>query len=177
MRSFRTPRRPQMTMQTATTTTPTPMPRLIRDVDEARHELTRRRGFEEPDLSPRMREGIRRVFGADLRRMRWSTASSRTCAARETRRSCATPPRSTARPRSNWRSRAPHGKPRSSDSIPRCKMRSTWPRTKSPRFTVSSCAPRGSTTATKVRWGRWYVRSSASASTPRVGPPSIHRRC
>src|SRR5215208_489882 len=51
-----------MTMQTATTA----MPRLIRDVEEARHELTRRRGFEEPDLSPRMREGIRRVFGADL---------------------------------------------------------------------------------------------------------------
>ena len=51
-----------MTMQTATT----PMPRLIRDVDEARRELTRRRGFEEPDLSPRMQEGIRRVFGADL---------------------------------------------------------------------------------------------------------------
>src|SRR3954467_13334590 len=55
-----------MITQTATTTTTTPMPRLIRDVDEARHELTRRRGFEEPDLSPRMREGIRRVFGADL---------------------------------------------------------------------------------------------------------------
>jgi histidinol dehydrogenase len=51
-----------MTMQTATTS----MPRLIRDVDEARQELTRRRGFEEPDLSPRMQEGIRRVFGADL---------------------------------------------------------------------------------------------------------------
>src|SRR5215213_1071394 len=51
-----------MTMQTATT----PMPRLIRDVEEARRELTRRRGFEEPDLSPRMREGIHRVFGADL---------------------------------------------------------------------------------------------------------------
>src|SRR5687767_2252151 len=53
-----------MTIQTATTTTP--MPRFIRDLDEARHELTRRRGFEEPDLSPRMREGIRRVFGGDL---------------------------------------------------------------------------------------------------------------
>ncbi len=51
-----------MTMQTATTS----MPRLIRDVDEARQELTRRRGFEEPDLAPRMQEGIRRVFGADL---------------------------------------------------------------------------------------------------------------
>ena len=51
-----------MTTQTATT----PMPRLISDVEEARRELTRRRGFEEPDLSPRMQEGIRRVFGADL---------------------------------------------------------------------------------------------------------------
>ena len=51
-----------MTMQTSITL----MPRLIRDLDEAREELTRRRGFEEPELSPRMREGIRRVFGADL---------------------------------------------------------------------------------------------------------------
>src|ERR687893_1485460 len=51
-----------MTMQTATTS----IPRFIRAVDEARQELTRRRGFEEPDLSPRMQEGIRRVFEADL---------------------------------------------------------------------------------------------------------------
>src|SRR5918994_5884834 len=51
-----------MTTQTATT----PMPRLIRDLEEAKRELTRRRGFEEPELSPRMEEGIRRVFGADL---------------------------------------------------------------------------------------------------------------
>src|SRR4051812_48780126 len=51
-----------MAMQTAITS----MPRLIRDLDEARYELTRRRGFEEPDLSPRMQEGIRRVFGMDL---------------------------------------------------------------------------------------------------------------
>src|SRR6187200_2057164 len=51
-----------MTTQTATT----PMPRLISDVEEARRELTRRRGFEEPDLSPRMQESIRRVFGVDL---------------------------------------------------------------------------------------------------------------
>ena len=51
-----------MTTQTATT----PMPRLIRDLEEARRALTRRRGFEEPELSPRMQEGIRRVFGADL---------------------------------------------------------------------------------------------------------------
>ena len=51
-----------MSTETATTS----MPRLIRDLDEARRELTRRLGFEETDLSPRMREGIRRVFGADL---------------------------------------------------------------------------------------------------------------
>jgi histidinol dehydrogenase len=40
--------------------------RIIKDVDEARAALTRRRGFEEPQLSNRMREGIRRNFGADL---------------------------------------------------------------------------------------------------------------
>jgi histidinol dehydrogenase len=40
--------------------------RLITDVDESRAALTRRRGFEEPDLSEGVREGIRRVFGADL---------------------------------------------------------------------------------------------------------------
>ncbi|MBW3634255.1 MAG: histidinol dehydrogenase, partial [Chloroflexi bacterium] len=51
-----------MKTQTATTS----LPRLIRDLDEARRELTRRRGFEETELSPRMQEGIRRVFGADL---------------------------------------------------------------------------------------------------------------
>jgi histidinol dehydrogenase len=51
-----------MTMQTAITS----MPRLVRDLDEARRELTRRRGFEETELSERMQEGIRRVFGADL---------------------------------------------------------------------------------------------------------------
>jgi histidinol dehydrogenase len=51
-----------MTMQTKTAA----MPRLIRDLDVARQELTRRRGFEETELSPRMQEGIRRVFGADL---------------------------------------------------------------------------------------------------------------
>src|SRR5688500_16455953 len=51
-----------MTTPTATT----PMPRLIRDLEEARLELTRRRGFEEPELSPRMQASIRRVCGADL---------------------------------------------------------------------------------------------------------------
>lgn len=40
--------------------------RVIDDLGEARAALTRRRGFEEPDLSERMQEGIRRVFGADL---------------------------------------------------------------------------------------------------------------
>lgn len=40
--------------------------RVIREVEEARAALTRRRGFEETDLPDRVREGIRRVFGADL---------------------------------------------------------------------------------------------------------------
>jgi histidinol dehydrogenase len=47
-------------------TTTTTMPRLIQDVEVARQVLTRRRGFEETELSPRMQEGVRRVFGADL---------------------------------------------------------------------------------------------------------------
>jgi histidinol dehydrogenase len=51
-----------MTSVTATVAAP----RLITDVDEAWRVLTRRHGFEEPVLSPRMREGVRRVFGADL---------------------------------------------------------------------------------------------------------------
>ncbi len=51
-----------MTPPTATT----PLIRRTSDVDEARSALSRRRGFEEPRLSPRMREGIRRVFGEDL---------------------------------------------------------------------------------------------------------------
>ena len=42
------------------------LPRLVHDVEEARRLLTRRSGFEEPELSPRMQEGIRRVFGAGL---------------------------------------------------------------------------------------------------------------
>lgn len=41
-------------------------PRLVSDQNEARRLLTRRRGFEETKLSPRMREGIQRVFGQDL---------------------------------------------------------------------------------------------------------------
>ncbi len=40
--------------------------RVITDLAEARQALTRKRGFEETVLSPRMREGIRRVFGEDL---------------------------------------------------------------------------------------------------------------
>jgi histidinol dehydrogenase len=40
--------------------------RFITNLEEARTALTRRRGFEEPELSPRMKEGVRRVFGADL---------------------------------------------------------------------------------------------------------------
>ncbi|MBA2521020.1 MAG: histidinol dehydrogenase [Chloroflexia bacterium] len=42
------------------------MPRVVTDLAEARRLLTRRRGFEESTLSPRLRDGIRRVFGADL---------------------------------------------------------------------------------------------------------------
>jgi histidinol dehydrogenase len=40
--------------------------RFVTDPAAARAALTRRRGFEEPDLPPRTKEGIRRVFGADL---------------------------------------------------------------------------------------------------------------
>jgi histidinol dehydrogenase len=40
--------------------------RRISDVDEARQALTRRRGFEEPQLSDRMVQGIERVFGEPL---------------------------------------------------------------------------------------------------------------
>jgi histidinol dehydrogenase len=43
-----------------------PVVRLITDLAEARAALTRRRGFEETELSPRMKEGIRRVFGEEL---------------------------------------------------------------------------------------------------------------
>lgn len=42
------------------------LPRLIDDVDEARRLLTRRRGFEETQLSATMQAGIRRLFGEDL---------------------------------------------------------------------------------------------------------------
>jgi histidinol dehydrogenase len=52
--------------ETATDTTGTGLPRLIDDIDEARRLLTRRRGFEETKLSPKMQDGIRRVFGEDL---------------------------------------------------------------------------------------------------------------
>ena len=41
-------------------------PRRIDDVAEARRLLTRRHGFEETELSPRMKDGIRRVFGEEL---------------------------------------------------------------------------------------------------------------
>jgi histidinol dehydrogenase len=40
--------------------------RITSDVADARVALTRRRGFEETKLSPRMREGVRRVFGGEL---------------------------------------------------------------------------------------------------------------
>ena len=42
------------------------VPRLVTDPAAARAALSRRRGFAETTLSPRMREGIRRVFGEDL---------------------------------------------------------------------------------------------------------------
>jgi histidinol dehydrogenase len=42
------------------------VPRLVSDEKEARRLLTRRRGFEETELSPRMQAGIERVFGAAL---------------------------------------------------------------------------------------------------------------
>ncbi len=40
--------------------------RVIRDLDEARLALTRRRGFEEIELSEQAKSGIRRMFGEDL---------------------------------------------------------------------------------------------------------------
>lgn len=42
------------------------LPRLVTDVAETRRHLTRKRGFSEPSLSPRAKDGIRRVFGTDL---------------------------------------------------------------------------------------------------------------
>ncbi|CAA9576164.1 MAG: Histidinol dehydrogenase [uncultured Thermomicrobiales bacterium] len=45
---------------------PTDLIQVIRDIDVARQRLTRRRGYIEPELSPVARDGIRRVFGADL---------------------------------------------------------------------------------------------------------------
>lgn len=53
-------------VETATDTVRIGLPRLVEDVNEARRLLTRRRGFEETQLSRRMQEGIRRVFGDDL---------------------------------------------------------------------------------------------------------------
>jgi histidinol dehydrogenase len=50
----------------STPTQTTSAPRLIADLAEARRHLTRRRGFEETELSEQMQEGVRRVFGADL---------------------------------------------------------------------------------------------------------------
>ena len=54
------------TIYSATDTSVTALPRLIDDIDEARRLLTRRCGFEETRLSPKMQDGIRRVFGEDL---------------------------------------------------------------------------------------------------------------
>jgi histidinol dehydrogenase len=49
-----------------TATLPAFSVRRITDVEEARQALTRRRGFEEPELSERMQQGIERVFGEPL---------------------------------------------------------------------------------------------------------------
>ena len=43
-----------------------PVIRIVANLAETRRLLTRRLGFEETELSDRMREGIRRVFGQDL---------------------------------------------------------------------------------------------------------------
>lgn len=40
--------------------------RVISDLETARAALTRRRGFTDLELSPGMRDGIQRIFGADL---------------------------------------------------------------------------------------------------------------
>ena len=40
--------------------------RILNDLDQIRSALTRSRGFEEPELSPQARAGVRRVFGEDL---------------------------------------------------------------------------------------------------------------
>ena len=55
-----------MTGSPTSTPVATGRPRVVTDLAEARRLLTRRRGFEEVSLSDRMREGIQRVFGADL---------------------------------------------------------------------------------------------------------------
>ena len=39
---------------------------IVSDVNEIRRRLTRRRGFAETELSPRLREGIARIFGQEL---------------------------------------------------------------------------------------------------------------
>jgi histidinol dehydrogenase len=40
--------------------------RVLTKLDEVRNALTRSRGFQEPELSPQARAGVKRVFGADL---------------------------------------------------------------------------------------------------------------
>jgi histidinol dehydrogenase len=56
----------EITSMDRTNETTAAQPRFIVNEAEARTALTRRRGFEETTLSPRMRDGIRRVFGGDL---------------------------------------------------------------------------------------------------------------
>ena len=50
-------------LEASTSTSPI---RIVRDVAEARAALTRRRGFEETSLPPRVRAGIQKIFGEDL---------------------------------------------------------------------------------------------------------------
>jgi histidinol dehydrogenase len=40
--------------------------RILTDLDQIREALTRSRGFEEPELSPQAKAGVKRVFGEDL---------------------------------------------------------------------------------------------------------------
>ena len=43
-----------------------PVVRTLTDLDQIRAALSRSRGFEEPELSEGAKEGVRRIFGADL---------------------------------------------------------------------------------------------------------------
>jgi hypothetical protein len=147
---------------------------FVTDADEARRRLTRRRGFEEPDLSPRMKEGIRRVFDADLSadevvdrilgevRTEGDAAVLRYAAAFDGQA-----PDTLEVPRSG-------GKVRSTTSPKTCGTPSSSPPSGSTHTTASSSGRRGwsgtRTAPSANSCGRW----SASASTP-CGTVSPHR--